>query len=95
MNKYSFCQGTLKRELIAILESDLFTLSNKDIAGYYEQMIREFDLETNTKLKDLSLSKDFKSINRVPMERKDLKLRNLGTDFLSILEIQKLVKKEL
>ena len=81
MNKHSFCQGSLKQELIAILESDLFTLSNKEIAGYYEQMIREFDLDTNTKLKDLSLSKDFKSINRVPMERKDLKLRNLGTDF--------------
>ena len=80
MNKHSFCQGSLKHELIAILESDLFTLSNKEIAGYYEQMIREFDLETNTKLKDLSLSMDFKSINRVPMERKDLKLRNLGTD---------------
>lgn len=81
MNKNRFCQGPLKQELIGILESDLFTLSNKEIVGYYEQMILEFDLETNTKLKDLSLSKDFKLINRVPMGWKDLKLRNLGTDF--------------
>ena len=80
MKQHNFCQGPLKHELIAILESDLFSLSKKEIAGYYEQMILEFDSETNTKLKDLSLSKDFKSVNTVPMERKDLKLRNLGTD---------------